>query len=517
MPLARALSVALVGVEGHLVEVEADLAQGLPGLTLIGLPDASLHEARDRVRAAVVNSGESWPQRRITLGLSPASLPKRGSGFDLAMAAAILAAAAALPLRALAGLLLLGELGLDGRVRPVRGVLPAVLAAAATGVERAVVPQANLAEARLVPGISVVGVGSLRALVALLRGQLPPQVEEDDAGPVSAVSTDRGSGVLSLGLDLGDIVGQAHGRWAVEVAAAGGHHLYLWGPPGAGKTMLAERLPGLLPALDMDAALEVTAVHSVAGSLPGAGPLITRPPYRDPHHTASVSALVGGGSGLARPGEVSLAHRGVLFLDEAPEFHGGVLDALRQPLERGEVTIARSGGTARFPARFLLVLAANPCPCAQVSGAADRCTCSALARRRYLSRLSGPLLDRIDLHVELFQVSRAELLCDRSSVEGSAAVADRVLAARGRARARLAGTPWRTNAELPGRELRARWAPQAGALRQAEAALERGQLSARGLDRVLRVAWTLADLAGRGRPAAADVDGALFLRLTAAA
>jgi len=309
MPLARALSVAVVGVEGHLVEVEADLAQGLPGLTLIGLPDASLHEARDRVRAAIVNSGESWPQRRITLGLSPASLPKRGSGFDLAMAAAILTAAGSLPVSALTGLLLLGELGLDGRVRPVRGVLPAVLTALAAGVERVVVPRANLAEARLVPGISVVGVGSLRTLVAVLRGRPADAADDEDsevAGPAGQGLAPAGA--PSLGLDLADVVGQVHGRWAVEVAAAGGHHLYLSGPPGAGKTMLAERLPGLLPGLDMDAALEVTAVHSVAGALPASESLITRPPYRDPHHTASVSALVGGGSGLARPGEVSLAH-----------------------------------------------------------------------------------------------------------------------------------------------------------------------------------------------------------------
>jgi magnesium chelatase family protein len=513
MALARAWAVALAGVQGTVVEVEADLAQGLPGLTIIGLPDAALSESRDRVRAAVLNSGEAWPQQRITLGLSPATLPKHGSGFDLSMAVAVLAAAGGLPARALEHVVFFGELGLDGRVRPIRGVLPAAMAAAAARFERVVVPRANAAEAALVPGLEVWAVGTLRELLVALRTRRPPEREPEPVALTVVPSAEE----FDVGLDLADVLGQPTGRRAIEVAAAGGHHALLLGDPGTGKTMLAARLPGLLPELDRSAALEVTAVHSIAGVLPGDCPLVTRPPFRDPHHTTSVAALVGGGSGMARPGLASLAHHGVLFLDEAPEFATGVLDALRQPLEAGHVTIARSGGVARYPARFLLVLAANPCGCATSSGATGSCTCSPLTRRRYLSRISGPLLDRVDLQVRMDPVSRAELLADQRHVEHTATVAARVLVARSKAAERLAGSPWRTNGDVPGRELRDRWAPPRSALAAAERALDAGRLSARGLDRVLRVAWTLADLADRGRPTADDVDEALYLRTGVAA
>ncbi len=511
MTLGRALAVSLVGVNGHLVEVEADLAAGLPGLTLIGLPDTALHEARDRIRAAIVNSGESWPQRRITLGLSPASLPKRGSGFDLAMAAAVLQAAGAIPPEALSGRVLLGELGLDGRVRAVRGVLPCVLAAASVGVERVIVPAPNAAEAALVPGIAVDGVSSLRALVRLLRGE-PADDEIASTGPSDLVAEAADVTDRLDGLDLSDVVGQPIARRAVEVAAAGGHHLLLHGPPGAGKTMLAERLPGLLPRLSIPDALEVTAIHSVAGMLPAGAPLRVRPPYCGPHHTATVAALIGGGSGVARPGAVSLAHRGVLFLDEAPEFSSAALEALRQPLESGEVVIARSAGTARYPARFTLVLAANPCPCAGVAAGPSSCVCTPAARRRYATRLSGPLLDRVDLRIAVQPVGRAELLADRGCLESTAVVAERVASARSLAASRLAGTSWRSNSEVPGRELRGRFAAEPGSLRPAERELARGTLSARGFDRVLRVAWTLADLVGRPRPGSSEVAEALGLR-----
>jgi magnesium chelatase family protein len=506
MTLARAWSVALVGVMGHVVEVEADLAQGLPGLVIVGLPDASLSEARDRIRAAVVNSGQSWPLRRITVGLSPATLPKHGSGFDLAMAAALLAAAGVVPADPLHEHALVGELGLDGRVRPVRGVLPAAMAASRAGLRGIVVPSHNSREAKLVPGLDVRGVPTLTALVAWLRGDEPA----DEPPLVTAAP------VETAWPDLVDVVGQGYGREALEVAAAGGHHLLLVGPPGAGKTMLAERLPGVLPPLDLDAALEVTAVHSVAGLLPPDAPLVDRPPYQAPHHSASVAALVGGGTGLARPGAISLAHRGVLFLDEAPEFPGGVLDALRQPVERGEVVLARSGGVARYPARVQLVLAANPCPCSSPLGD-QACTCTAMARRRYLGRLSGPLLDRIDLQVELNPVGRVALLGDGAGLESSAVVRARVAAARAAARERLAGTGWRTNAEVPGQVLRSRWRLARSVRLPADLGVERGELSARGYDRVLRVAWTLADLGGRGRPDVGDVGAAYQLRTRRAA
>jgi magnesium chelatase family protein len=367
-----------------------------------------------------------------------------------------------------------------------------------------------------VPGVEVWAVGSLRELLWALRIGQPPELLEESPPPDAAPETaDREQ--FDVELDLADVLGQPSGRRAVEVAAAGGHHALLLGDPGTGKTMLAARLPGLLPELDFAAALEVTAVHSIAGVLPSDCPLVRRPPFRDPHHTTSVAALVGGGSGMARPGVASLAHHGVLFLDEAPEFASGVLDALRQPLESGHVTIARSGGVARYPARFLLVLAANPCGCSTSSTAAGSCTCSPLIRRRYLNRLSGPLLDRVDLQVRMDPVSRTELLADRRHVEHTATVAARVLVARSRAAARLAGSPWRTNSDVPGRELRDRWAPARTALVAAERALDAGRLSARGLDRVLRVAWTLADLADRSRPTADDVDEALYLRTGVAA
>lgn len=499
MALARAWSVALVGVEGHLVEIEADLAQGLPGLTMIGLPDTALAESRDRIKAAIVNSGEHWPQRRITLALSPASMPKRGSSFDLALAAGVLAANDALPAEGLLGRVLLGELGLDGRVRGVAGVLPAVLAAVRAGFERFIVPVDNLVEARLVPGVTAIGVSSLGSLIAVLRsgadGDEPPLTHRA-ARPVKVP-------------DLADVAGQVVGRTAVEVAAAGGHHLFLLGPPGAGKTMLAERLPGVLPPLSLDEALEVTAIHSVAGRLPPGEPLITRPPFQDPHHGASVAAIVGGGSGVARPGAACLAHRGVLFLDEAPEFASGVLDGLRQPIEKGWATIARAGGTATYPARFSLVLAANPCPCAAPD---DACTCPADRRRRYLSRLSGPLLDRVDLRVTVPRVTRAEMLADDGRGEPSAVVAARVATARQVAAERYAGTPWRTNNDVPPTELRRRWPIPRKATVAVEEALDRGAITARGFGRILRVAWTLADLQGVTVPNGDHVGHALGFR-----
>ncbi|CAM5254392.1 MULTISPECIES: YifB family Mg chelatase-like AAA ATPase [Streptomyces] len=526
MAFARTCSVALVGVEGVVVEVQADLEPGVAAFTLVGLPDKSLTESRDRVRAAVVNSGGAWPSKKLTVGLSPASVPKAGSGFDLAVACAVLGAAERIDPRVLADIVMIGELGLDGRVRPVRGILPAVLAAADAGYEQVVVPECAAAEASLVPGVSVLGVRSLRQLIAVLTEEPVPDETPDEQGrpdPLLAglrvPGTGAATGMHSIGAthhdhehDLADVVAQISARTAVEVAAAGGHHLFLEGPPGAGKTMLAERLPAVLPRLTREASLEVTAVHSVAGLLPPGKPLIDVAPYCAPHHSATMQSLVGGGPGIARPGAVSLAHRGVLFLDEAPEFHSQTLDALRQPLESGHVVIARSAGVVRFPARFLMVLAANPCPCGRFSLRDSLCECPPSAIRRYQSRLSGPLLDRVDLRVEVDPVTRAQLTEPGARGESTATVADRVRQARERAAARLTGTPWRTNSEVPGRELRSRYHAAAGAMDDAERSLERGVLTARGIDRVLRVAWTVADLVGHDRPDATDVALALQLR-----
>jgi len=503
--LGTAGAVALVGLTGHLVEVEAHLAASVPGFTLIGLPDASLSEARDRVRAAVTSSGLAWPNRKVTVNLSPASLPKHGSAFDLAIAVATLSGAGLIDAASARGVVHLGELGLDGRVHPVRGVLPSVVAAVAGGARRVVVSVADEREARLVPGADVHAVASLAELAYAYGADIPePDARAVRGGPPLAAPCETPP-------DLADVVGQHEARAALEVAAAGAHHLLMVGPPGAGKTMLASRLPGLLPDLTDDESVEVTAVHSVAGTFDPDRGLIRRPPFEDPHHTATAASIVGGGSGVPRPGAASRAHRGVLFMDEAPEFSTRVLQTLRQPLENGELVIHRVSGAARYPARFQLVLAANPCPCGLAAGKGTGCTCAPMARRRYFGRLAGPLLDRVDLQVEVGPVTRTEI-AENASGESTAVVAARVAAARDAQRERLGPHGWSTNSQVPGSHLRTLLGPRHGGVALLDAALDRGSLSLRGADRVLRTSWTLADLAGLGSPGSAEIGQALALR-----
>lgn len=512
MGLGRTLCAALIGLDGYVVEVEAHVAPGLVQWVMVGLPDTGVLEARDRVRSALVASGQAPPQARVTINLSPAGLPKSGTAFDLGIAVSVLAAIGRVP-AAVAQVGHVGELGLDGAVRPVAGVLPAVLGLRRAGVLRVVVPISNLLEAQLVPGVEVLGVSCLAEAVSLHRGEQWCR----DGGPVDREpvadrggSPDRRGAGERAATDLADVIGQPMGRRAVEVVAAGGHHLLMLGPPGSGKTMLAARLPGLLPDLDDEDALTATAVHSLSGTL-GVPRLIRRPPFEDPHHTASVAAVVGGGTGLPRPGAASRAHAGVLFLDECPEFRRGVLDALRQPLEQGVVEVMRAKGVARLPARFQLVMAANPCPCGRSGGAGAACRCAPMARRGYLGRLSGPLLDRVDVQVDVPAVTAARWAAGDPG-EATSVVAARVAEARHSAAARWAGAA-RTNAQVPGTVLRSgRRRPPRQVLAPLVRGVDRGTLTARGYDRALRVAWTLADLAGRETPAADDIGEAIAFR-----
>lgn len=513
MSVAAASTIAVDGMSGHLVDVQVDLSPGLVTTALVGRPDPSVTEARDRCRAAITNSGLDWPAtRRVTILLSPADLPKRGSHFDLAIAVAVLGATGQLPATRLAGGVFVGELTLDGRLRAVPGVLPMALAAAARGAHRIVVPEPQVAEAALVPGIEVLGARSLSQVVAILRGDPVPEAPAVAPPSGGRLLTWRGERRLD-DVDLADVLGMHDPRYALEVAAAGGHHLLLSGPKGAGKTTLAERLPGLLPDLEPEAVVELTAIRSLSGQDPGEGGTL-RPPFRAPHHSASRASVLGGGSGRVRPGEVSRAHHGVLFLDELPHFRADIVEALREPLESGEVTIARGEECATFPARCLVVVAANPCPCGNYhpSPVESRCTCSEVARRQYRRKLEGPVMDRIDITRHVEPVPPHEARDPFASPEPTSVVAARVAAARARQQDRYSGTPWRLNSEVPGAVLRERWPLGSSGQSLLDDQVFDGRLTRRGATRVHRLAWTVADLNGVDAPGPAEIDAALRLR-----
>jgi magnesium chelatase family protein len=499
--LARVSAAAVLGIQAFPVLVEADLQSGLPSFSTVGLPDEAVRESRDRVRAAITNSGYAFPAGRVTVNLAPADLRKEGSGFDLAIAVGILAAEGLVRLDSEGDLMLVGELSLDGGLKPVRGVLPVAIAARERGYRGVVLPPESAAEAALVREVEVYPARRLEDVVASFNGEapLPRSVPTEPAAAAGAVEA-----------LLEEVRGQEFARRALEVAAAGGHNILMVGPPGAGKTMLSSCLPGILPPLAFEEALETTRIHSVAGLVTPQEPLVRRRPFRAPHHTVSYAGLIGGGA-HPRPGEVSLAHNGVLFLDELPEFSRSVLENLRQPLEAGEITISRAAISITYPARFMLAAAMNPCPCGHHGDPARECRCTPAEVVRYRTRISGPLLDRVDVHVDVPALAYRDLAGDATG-EGTAAVQARVAEARQIQRERLFGSAVWCNAQMSARQTREHCRPDDAGSRLLEGAMRALHLSARGHAKVLKLARTIADLEGSGSIRAAHVAEAIQYR-----